>query len=348
MKRKLIGAAILCIACAAPQLLHSEQSTGPVPDAAPVQRPSVTFNEQFIQSLSVPLNLKDPMAVFDLVFSSLDDEVIVYPTENYYYFSFNTKGKTISGNLRLDASDRDRGIMHMGYFEYDENGTYEDTNGIGKDLTSKQGVVIQRAAPLIYSVTYRGKTVRFHLNDIGNDVPRKIRLRKNEVFVGPVFDESGLKFFLLFNKPHKYFMYVLNDEGRVPETFVAVGRDVLVGRRTGYAFFSDTANARKILVGAHGRSVERNNWYDGPFDQLPDNYVARTRIRSYIEQAYPYLRGKVDKYGGYTSDKGSRALIFSYLMYYDIKEVKQLVHSSRTSRLTKDEFYAAITPDPSR
>ena len=45
--------------------------------------------------------LDDPKEVFARVFEQLESEVIVYPTENYYYFSFFANGRKYSGNLRL-------------------------------------------------------------------------------------------------------------------------------------------------------------------------------------------------------------------------------------------------------
>ena len=55
------------------------------------------------------LDVADPMAVFAFVLDSLPDRVKVYPTENYYYFTFTHNGVDYAGNIRLDASDRDQG-----------------------------------------------------------------------------------------------------------------------------------------------------------------------------------------------------------------------------------------------
>ena len=52
------------------------------------------------------LDVSDPLAVFGFVLNSLPERVKVYPTENYYYFSFLHDGVPNAGNIRLDASNR--------------------------------------------------------------------------------------------------------------------------------------------------------------------------------------------------------------------------------------------------
>lgn len=304
----------------------------------------VSFNEKFIDGLYNKLEMDDSEQIFALVFSSLKESVTVYPTENYYYYSLNTGGKTVWGNLRLDVVDRDQGIIHFGYFEYDENGKHQDREGHEKAYSLKDGVTVKRLERFLYSVSYQNKTVLFTLNNIGMAPPRRARLRGDESFVGPIFDESGLKFFLIFNKVTSHFMYVLNEDGVTPESFVELHDDILIGRRTGFAFYQDKANDRKILIAVHGKNTDRNNYYDGPFDQLPDNYAEQTHIKQYIEQAYPYLKGRVDAYGGFLDQQGSRALINPYIVYYDEEEL-DIVQHCKTLALPQHEFYACITLD---
>ena len=303
---------------------------------------SVFFNQQFIDGLYSNLDVENPDAVFDFVFSHLDDTVTIYPTENYYYFSFSASGKTIWGNLRLDPVGRDQGVIRLGYFEYNENGKYQDRGGHGKDYSANDGVVVKRLERVVYSVTHRTKTVIFRLNDIGMARPRKAQLRDEEIFVGPVFDESGTKFFLLFDKIEKHFMYILNEDGMVPESFVSIGDDALIGRRTGFAFYQDRKYNRKILVAVDARNVIKNNFYDGPFDQLPDNYVSETNIGRYMVKVDPSLKGIIDKFGNFTDRKDARVAIGPYHTYFSEKELA-FVESCKTSKLSEGQFYLCIT-----
>ncbi|RLD93898.1 MAG: hypothetical protein DRI93_04695 [Aquificota bacterium] len=327
-----------------PACARLERKKSPQPGTSKMV--AAEFNQKFIEGLYSTLDLNNPMTVFETIFSRLDEEVVIYPTENYYYFQIHASGKTIWGNLRLDACDRDEGIIHIGYFEYDENGNYQDMEGKEKAISAKDGVLVKRLGPFSYSVSYMGKRVIFRLNNVWDRDPQKAQLRKTEVFVGPIFDESGLKFFLLFDKREKHFLYMLNEEGYVPESFIPLGEDVVLGRRTGFAFFDDKRHKRKILIGVHGRSVDRNNWYDGPFDQLPDNYVERTKISRYLEEAYPFARGNIDKFGGYLTQKEARIPIFSYTVYYREEDLLELVRSCRSSKSEEGQFYSCITPDP--
>jgi len=318
------------------------------PNVNDINRPNasfglVSFNQKFIDGLYYNLDLSNPHAVFNLIFSELNDSVKVYPTENYYYFHFNAWGKTIWGNLRLDASDRDQGIIHLGYFQYDENGERQDRVGNLKSFSEKDGVIVKRLDRFTYSVEYSGKTVIFRLNDMAISPPNNANLIDDEVFVGPIFDESGLKFFIIYNKEEKHFIYILDEEGYTPEEFVRLNEDLVIGKRTGFALYIDKENNRKILVAVHGNSTDRNNYSDGPFDQLPDNYASETNIKEYIEEAYPYTKGTIDEFGGYFG-RQSRVIIFPYDVYYKYEDLA-FVKNCKASNLTKSKFYTCITPD---
>src|SRR5690606_35104610 len=80
--------------------------------------PKLHTNEQYLEELQQGggLDIADLRAVFAFVFGSLDDEVTVYPTENYYYFSFFHRGVPYQGNIRLATVDRDEGVLHFAYF----------------------------------------------------------------------------------------------------------------------------------------------------------------------------------------------------------------------------------------
>ena len=70
------------------------------------------------------IDIKDPMSVFKFVLGNLPDRVKVYPTENYFYFSFFHNNIRYAGNLRLDIIDRDEGKVHFAYFEDLSEWTY--------------------------------------------------------------------------------------------------------------------------------------------------------------------------------------------------------------------------------
>lgn len=314
-----------------------DRSASPIP---------VSFNSKIIEGLyQGQVDPSDPIQVFETVFFALDDAVTVFPTENYYYFQFSASGKTISGNLRLDYGDRDEGILHFGYFEYDENGSYPDRRGFGKILSYQDGVIVEKLSKMRYAVAYKGKRVAFELNDVGMDPPPPGQIRDCERFVGPVFDESGLKFFLLYDTVSKHFFYMLNEGGRAAETFEPsrVNPRVLIGKRTGFAFFDDENHQRKLLVAIHGNSTARNNYYDGPFDQLPDNYVDQTGIQSLIEEAYPFAKGRIDARGVFLDQKGARLAITPYSVYTKQSELG-FVESCAGAK-TESDFYFCATPD---
>ncbi len=75
----------------------------------------IVTNEAFINGLYMGLDLTDQREVFRFVFSQLDDEVTVYPSENYYYFAFTARGKTLAGSISLFPEDRDSARVGFGW-----------------------------------------------------------------------------------------------------------------------------------------------------------------------------------------------------------------------------------------
>lgn len=280
---------------------------------------SIYTNQQFISELYFQINTSNELEVLDFVFNQLNDVVIIFPTENYYYFKFIANGKIYGGAFSLFADNRDEGYLGFGYIERSEN-AYEkysfEKEGGGGVYNQKDGVYIEKINDWAYDVRYKDKTVRFNLNDVGVDPPKK--MLEVESYVGPIFDESGLIFDYLYNREEKKIYYSLKMDGYVPETFETKSENVYLGKRTGFLFYFDDLG-RYILIGAKGENVLQNNWYDGPFDQIPDNYILNGQIRGYEEiltEAYPNSAGKIDKFGNYIYETGTRIAVAPYYVYW--------------------------------
>ena len=108
------------------------------------------------------LDVKDPLAVFAFVLNSLPDTVNVYPTENYYYFTFTHNGVAYAGNIRLDASDRDQGKVQFGYYEQ-TTGWRDETPIWFRVLDASSGVKLEKLERFRYRLSYKDKSVVFAL-----------------------------------------------------------------------------------------------------------------------------------------------------------------------------------------
>jgi hypothetical protein len=284
--------------------------------------------------------ITDKIAVLDFIFGSLPERVKVYPTENYFYFRFVYNGLQYAGNFRLDVLNRDEGKIEFGYYE--ELAPWKP-EGIGIEeyviLDASQGVRVERVDNLVYRVTYKGKSVVFELNDLSQVSPPAAALGASETFLGPIFDESAIRFFLIFNRKLKIFHYVLDETVKVDDTFFALpGTDrILIGKRTGFAFYRDHKLARKILIGAFATNSAVNNYYDGPFDQLPDNFIKGEELREAMLAFDPKAKGKIGRLGHY-SDQESRFGIHPYMLYHNIRELAQVDRCAR-SRIGAPTYY---------
>jgi hypothetical protein len=311
------------------------------------ETPALQTNQGYIEELAqtTTLDTGDLMAVFGYVISRLPERVKVYPTENYYYFGFFHNGIRYAGNIRLDASNRDDGKVVFAYFE-DTSQWFEEADVKYRLLDSSHGVSVEKVEPLLYRVTYQGKSVTFALNDLRGVKPPA--LGPDEVYLGPIFDESAIQFYLLFNKKLKAFHYVLNESGAVPDRFFSPRKRarILVGKRTGFAFYKDHRAGRKILIGAFEGNMRANNYFDGPFDQLPDNFIEGEALRDAILAVSPRLKGEIDRFGA-SPDGSIRFNIGPYLPYNDLRDLNRIDACAAAKQKQPDYYRCFVADDES-
>lgn len=103
----------------------------------------------------------------------------------------------------------------------------------------------------------------------------------------------------------------------MPDEFDAAGDDLLFGRRSEFTFWIDREQGnRRVLAGVRQLNIRRNDYYDGPFDQLADNYADEIQVAAYMQRAYPGLVGRIDKYGYYTDrERPLRVALSTYFVY---------------------------------
>lgn len=298
---------------------------------AATAQPAVLTNERVVEGLRAPLDATDERAVLRAVLRALPDEVHVGPTENYYYFRLWAGGREISGSLALPARSRDDGVLSLGYRSRDAGAAAGEWSvGGGRLLSAADGVRVRRAADLVYDVSFEGRTVRFRLNPTELAPLEHVPLDAGESYVGPVEDESGLAFHLLFDPAGSRLFLVLDEREPPAEHFRPGEPGIEIGDRTGFAFWSDPDPPRRILIGVAGEHVLANDWLDGPFDQMPDNAVRKGRIpawRDILEAAYPGARGHIDQYGYYVAEPGTRVAVAPYRVYFDERDLAVALRS---------------------
>ncbi len=274
------------------------------------------------------IDLDNERAVFAHVFGHLPSKVDVIPTENYLYWRFHTPDKYIWGNLRLGPQDRDQGIVHIGYYEFKESLTGpEEANARYTTLGAADGISVYKQDDFNYDVAYGGKRVSFALNVVDQSPPSAFVTPADEIFVMRTEDESRTQFHLMFHTQTENFLFVANeDRGPLTDT-VMVSEDLALDLSTGFAYYIDRANNdRKILVGVYQRNIAQNNYFDGPADQLADNYIADVpEYRGYLNKAYPWTTNVIDQYGFYLHDSGSRVAVAPYHAYTSIEELQGMI-----------------------
>jgi hypothetical protein len=301
-----------------------------------------SYVEETAQNTDVPLgNLR---AMFGWVLGSLPARVKVYPTENYYYFRFMHGGLNYAGNIRLDVQDRDRGRIHFAYFEDMEE--YRTAPLIlYRVLDQAAGVTVEKVDRLLYRVAYKNKSVLFELNDLSRVKPPPNAITPEEIYIGPVFDDSAIRFFLVFNTRLKIFHYILDETVKVNEEFLGMRQTdrILIGKRSGFAFYRDDRLDRKILIGVFEANARVNNYFDGPFDQLPDNFIQGDVLQTALIESDPSMAGKIDRYGHFAD--GSRAAISPYTYYRNEADLLPFYSCATDSQVPAENYYACFVMD---
>jgi len=315
------------------------------------EAPSLQTNQSYVEDIQrsitsdFKLDVNDPMAVFGFVMSKLPERVKVFPTENYYYFGFFHNGIRYAGNIRLDASNRDDGKADFAYFE-DTSQWYDEAPVQHLVLDATRGVTIEKVERFVYRVSYQGNSVVFTLNDLSQVKPPAGALGPDEKFLGPIFDESAIRFFLIFNTKLKTFHYLLDETEKVPDSFGSSEKTerMIVGKRTGFAFYQDHRLNRKILIGAFEGNMRANNYFDGPFDQLPDNFLAGDELLQAILQVQPSLKGKLDRFGS-LPDGSVRFMIGPYLPYKELTDLNPINDCAVKKQKQPDYYRCFVTDD---
>ncbi len=290
------------------------------------------------------LDVKNPNAVFEAVFEALPSKVTVYPTESYYYFSFPYKGIIYAGNIRFDSWDQFDGKVHFAYFpEY----AYwrKPLDPVYKKLGPDDGLQVTKVNKFLYKIAFKGKTVDFEIPDLSSVKPAASMMRADETYLGPIWDESGVQFFLIFNKTAKTFLYLLNDNPKMDQYEPTdVSPELTVGNRTSFTFYKDKLVDRQILVGVFGGNTQLNNYFDGPFDQLPDNYIEGDSLLDALLQIEPSMKGHVDRYGSDPSGE-VRYAITTYRYYSDVEDLKPIVDCAAKTNDPAQYYSCFNVPD---
>lgn len=303
---------------AAPTATHTSSSSADLP--------RLYTGQQYVEDVTKvsKLNVADKHAVFQFVLDSLPDKVRVYPTEHYYYFYFYDRGVKYAGNIRLDTEDRDKGFLYFSYFK-DDNEWQTDEVTHKARWGAKDGIIVEKLAPFSYRITSAGKSVIFELNNLTGVAPPAKALRPQDHYFGPVFDDSGVRFFLIFDRKRKTFRYILDETIPVADELVPLrlSTRLVIGRRTGVVFYDDRLTKRKILVGVFRPNVMVNNYLDGPFDQLPDDYFKGDELRRAILEIEPDLKGRLDRVGKLRG-RDLRYEIAPYIFYMRISDFRPM------------------------
>jgi hypothetical protein len=298
------------------------------------------WNILFGRPIAIAPRFEDQKGVMDYIFSWLPSQVTVYPSEGFYYFVADLADTVVSGNVRI--ADLDNGEMSFAYFTIGQ----EPRRTIsGKLQVAKGDITVKKESDLLYQVTYQGKTVTFDVWDSTAKDLLRPELLSDEQVIGRVQDESGVRFFLLYNTTTTSFYYLLDESGPGSKELLPVttqsanslNTPLLFDTRTDFVYYADAAYNRKILVGVHLVHIAANNFFDGPGDQVP--YRANLRDMLYVSYPNTRLDQGVNEHGVIQGkDYWVRVAITPYMRYTKPAEIDKFVRQCQIFYPEKSEI----------
>lgn len=296
-------------------------------NSSPSDKPAVAFNQHWLErrwlqqipskaavrpgiAPEIALDtFQDADAVLMRVLLATPKHSVVYPSEQYYYYQFWQEARLISGNLRfVNAPEK----LWVGYFDRNDSASsnaraYGAADGLAMTMADVRG---GREC----TVAWRGVQRTFFLPATKPRPTSHFPLLADERIVSCTMDESGTGLVLLYEPGPKAFAFALDPSAPAAEEyqeFEIRGRSFRVGEESRWIFLKD--QGRWILVGVSEEEVQRNTYFDGPFDQIPPDLD----IKEMIELVYPYVRevGGVDANGNFLTLEHQRVAISPYQQY---------------------------------
>jgi hypothetical protein len=142
------------------------------------------------------------------------------------------------------------------------------------------------------------------------------------------------------------FLFILDETVKTTDQFerTASSDRILVGKRTAFAFYRDHLRDRKIMIGAFEGNMVINSYFDGPFDQLPDNFIEGDTLRDAIVAVDPDMKGHIDRFGGW-DDGAQRFAVDPYVGYRMLSDLDMFDQCAVARQKNPATYYTCFAID---
>ena len=117
---------------------------------------------------------------------------------------------------------------------------------------------------------------------------------------------------------------------------------IYISTRTGFAYIKDDFVDRLILIGVYEGNTVVNNYFDGPFDQLPDNFLRGEALKQAFIDQRPELKGEIDRFGN-IGDGSKRVIISPYIHYAHEYQLSAFTDCIEYAKQDKNAYYSCLT-----
>lgn len=272
-------------------------------------------------------NLDSAAEVFDYIWQKLSPEIMVYPSEGYYYFSFPYQDQIIKGNLSFFWSHRHLKQIN---FYYEAFGNEKVSGHLIID--AKDGLIVEENSFTKLTLSWKAKKVVFNFF-----IPQQLtepNFFRDWEYQGTALDESGIQFHLMYDKESTYPFWVLDLRQTPSANLVYLSDEIYIHPRSEFLFLKK--HNEYVFIGVKKYNIESNNWYDGPSDQMPDFlvYEGKKDWSSIFGSATPNQSSSdpLLKFA-YNSSHSKRFSVNTYYRYDDLEIIKELVNKCKARNI---------------
>jgi hypothetical protein len=276
---------------------------------------------------------EQPLQALRYVWQRLPERIEVFPGENYVYWRVQEGDVQVRGNVRLAKGAREQGLLNIGYGRYRGSEMLSQHHAA---LGPEQALLVSCPGSLEVRVTFEKKEVLFRLADIPQDVPEWLKDDPELSFVQRTHDDSGTRFLLCHHRAVSTFLWLRDEAFTDNETLEpsSPGSPFRRGNRSGFLYAP--WGEHWWLWAVPKRQLVENLEYDGPFDQLSDNFALALKTKDWLEKVHPDLRGRIDELGAFLPGKGSgRVALKNYGVYENDAQILKVWQAGRPEQAVR-------------
>lgn len=279
----------------------------------PVSKVFLSLREQELEHEAQFKELLVDMNFLQNFLTALPNQLLIRSANRSLYFRFFNESDEYFGSFYILDSHEGPFLLFATYRREVWNG--RNQSHTVKFFQDHKGFLIEALPNESYKISFNGIERLISYNAPKTIDPKTLNLKDTEIFLSEVFDESGLSFALTYDRYLHTFRFLIPSGNLFPDRLKQLSERLFLDLRTEFIFFKEKHNNNLTLVGASKGSLIANNYYDGPFDQVPLTLFREEWFHEILREAFPSSVSNYNMYG-YQENTRDQSIKFLALPFY--------------------------------